>query len=573
MLISLDTEYTEKNVRKAELLSVSIGTSSTEHLFKSDDLVYYRKPVQDYLNKATIIFVQNGVVDAHILERYDFAVPKHKFIDCMLLEHLIDERLSHGLGDMALRYFNDNYKNDFWKEYSSFQEAPIEVADIYERKDARYTFDLGVRFMEQLSGKLPLIQHVHNLQWALNETEMQGLLVNRGLMERTKDSMSKEIAGYLSKLRDAYGEYCKVWELQEWTKQLSLRKTEKGKLGVKKPEFSFASDKQIQWLIYDAMECPITSTTKKKKPSTAYETIKELSETYPELQLLAEYKDTKAVYSTFVEGMLERVESDNKIYPSFYINGTATGRISHSNPNMGNLPRDGVVRNFFIPSVGNSLVGADYSQLEVVVEANLTEDKNTLKIILEGASKHDITAQGLGISRDQAKVLNFALGYGAGVHKVSKLLGISFNEADLVYNKYQELYSGVKALKEKTFKELEETGCVTNLFGRTRHFEKPKNEYERARQERQAYNFLVQGVGADITNMATYKVANRLKAEKMGRMLFSVHDEILCEVSSIVTDRAKVAIVEEMEGVNDFVNFKYPVKSKPYGPLPYWSKT
>src|ERR1044072_8832817 len=107
-----------------------------------------------------------------------------------------------------------------------------------------------------------------------------------------------------------------------------------------------------------------------------------MTKTRPEIQVLADYKETKSLYGTFVEGMLDQVDG-GRIYPRFNVNGTTTGRLSHSGPNMANLPRDGVIRNFFIPDDGNSIIGADYSQLEVVVEANLTEDKSLLKIILE----------------------------------------------------------------------------------------------------------------------------------------------------------------------------------------------
>lgn len=566
-IISLDTEYSNLDVKKAELLSISVGVSP--------DLTYIfenHKAVQPFLDAANMIFTWNGAVDAYMLEKSGYKINKSRIVDAMLMEHLVDERLNHGLGDFALREFDDNYKDEFWKLYDRYEDAPKEVAYEYEMRDGCYTFRAATKYLELLDGKQDLIKHAHRLYWALFDTEIKGLRVDTELMRSTKETMSAAINAKLVKLREGYDEYCKIWEMQKWVEEIEKRKTDAGRSKVPKPVFSFTSDKHVAWLVYEGLKCPITEKTKKGAPSTSFETLKGLSEAHPEISEIVEYKDIKAVYATFVEGMLERVEND-RIYPRFNVNGTATGRISHANPNMGNLPTEGIIRNFFLPDADCVLVGADYSQLEVVVEANLTEDKQLLRIILEGASKHDITAQGLNIPRDVAKTLNFALQYGAGVRKISKILGISVKDSEDVFDRYWQLYSGVKTLKDKTAKILEDQGQVTNLFGRTRHFDKPKNEFEKARQERQAYNHLIQGVGADITNMATYLISEEFNYSGTGRVLFSVHDEIVTEVREDLTQRAIAAIVKLMGVPNVHLNFKYPVQCKLYGPLNKWAKT
>lgn len=569
-VISLDTEYSEKNIRKAKLLSISIGVSP--------DLTYILedfRSVKKFIDEAEIIFTWNGVVDHFIITRntsYDF--PRSKIIDGMLCEHLVDERLSHSLGEYALREFNDNYKQEFWSKYSTYQEAPKSEAYEYEMRDGCYTRHAGIKYLEALKDRWALVEHTHRLQWALFETEIRGIKVNRDLMVKTKKEMSGKINEYLPKLRNEFDEYCKIWELQKWKEEINKRKSDKGRLSVGRPVFSFTSDRQLSDLLFseNCLQLPIIEKTKKGNPSTSHESLQKLAESHPEVQTIVDYKETKAVYSTFVEGMLNRVEDDNRIYPGFFINGTATGRISHNNPNMGNLPTDGVIRNFFIPESGNSIVGADYSQLEVVVEANLTQDSQLLKIINEGASKHDITAIGLGLPRETAKTLNFALQYGAGVHKISKLLGVSHADSEGIFKRYWELYAGVKALKDATCKALEATGKVTNIFGRTRHFSKPSNEFEKAKQERQAYNHLIQGVGADITNRATYLVSESFKKYDYGRLWFSVHDEIITEVKQSCIEDAKQCIVTCMDEPNDFLQLKYRVQSKLYGPLSCWGK-
>jgi len=568
-VISLDTEYNQKQVRGAKLLSISIGVS--------EDLTYILddfSQVQKFIDNAETIYTWNGVVDWYILTQHGFTFPKEKILDAMLMEHLVDERLEHSLGAFAERNYEDKYKADFWGAHETYQEARKEVAYEYEMRDGCYTYRAGVMYQELLKGNMELVQHVHKLQWALFDTEIKGIAVDLPLMQKTKAEMSEKINTFLPKLRGEFDEYCTLWELTKWKKELEKRKTTKGKQGVARPVFSFTSDRQVSDLLFGEqyLHLPVSEKTKKGSPSTSFEALQKLSESHKEISTIVEYKEVKATYATFVEGMLNRVE-EKRIYPGFFVNGTATGRISHNNPNMGNLPSTGVIRNFFLPDEGHSLVGADYSQLEVVVEANLTEDPQLLKIILEGASKHDITAQGLSISRDAAKTLNFALQYGAGIYKIAKLLTVSERDAQDIYDRYWRLYAGIKSLKDKTFKTLQDQGYVTNIFGRTRHFDKPKNEFEKAKQERQAYSHMVQGPGADMMNMASYTIADRLTTEKLGRFLFSVHDEAVTEIRDSLIDRAKTVIIESMGVPNAYLNLKYSVQCKLYGPLKCWAKT
>ncbi len=567
-VISFDTEYSEKNIRKARLLSISIGVSP-ELTYILEDFTAVKRFIKD----AEIVLTWNGVVDFFMIEKhFNEEFERGKMIDGMLLEHLIDERLDHGLGDFALREYNDNYKEEFWSKYKTYQEAPKEETYEYEMRDGVYTFRAGTKYLAALRGKMGLVEHVHRLQWALFDTEIRGLRVNRDLMVKTRDTMKAQIDEYLPKLRSEFDEYCKIWELEKWKEEIEKRSTISGKHGVKPPVFSFTSDRQLSWLVYQALELPCIEKTKKGNPSTASEVLRTLSEEHSGLKSIVEYKETKAVYSTFVEGMLERVEDDSRIYPGFFINGTATGRISHNNPNMGNLPTDGVIRNFFIPDNGNVIIGADYSQLEVVLELNLTEDESLKKIVLEGKSKHDVTAEGLGIGRNDAKTLNFALQYGAGVFKVGKILHVSNEQAQDIFDRYWVLYSGVKRLKDETCKRLAEDGFVTNIFGRVRHFDRPRNEFEKAKQERQAYNFLIQGPGGDMMNMAAYHIQETLQARKLGRLWFSVHDEAVAECNKNSTDEAIAAIVNCMDIPNSYLNLKYPVPCKTYGPLERWGK-
>lgn len=568
-IISLDTEYTEKNIRKANLLSISVGLSqSTAGVFKPSNL----KAVTPILKSAEIIFTQNGAVDWFMLSKSGLELDRSKFIDAMLMDHLVDENRLHGLGAMALRDFSDDYKNQFWGKYTAFNEAPYDEACEYEMRDACYTFYEASKLYSEINNP-QLIEHAHRLYWGLFDTEISGLRVDLDLMLKVQTDMGERIKTYLPKLREEFSGYCNLWEMQKWGENIAKLKTEKGKTRVPRPEFSFTSDSQIRWLLYEALELPITEKTKKGAPKTDYDSIKLFSESVPELKTLVEYKDIKNIFATFVEGLLERVEH-GRIYPSFNVNGTKNaGRISHSNPNMGNMPKEGPIRNFFLPEDGNVIIGADMEQLEVTVEANLTGDKQLIRIMTEGVSKHDITAEGLGIPRNTAKTVNFALQYGAQAKKLSQVLNCSLSEADYQFNKYWEVYAGVKALKDQIAKQVEDTGIVTTPFGRSKHFPREfKNRWDLAKAQRQGYSALIQGTGADMTNRATYMWAEHLKKTGLGRLWFSVHDEIVSEVTKSYSEQALIDIKGFMEEPNQVVKFKYPVKGKAYGPLNRWSK-
>jgi DNA polymerase-1 len=569
MFISLDTEYSELNIRKAELLSISIGTATEEFLFKPHQL----DEVFHFVKQATGVFVQNGGVDWYMLSKNGYTLDRTKFIDTMLMEHLIDERVDHDLGSMAVRHFNDPYKSEFWKKYKQFQDAPEDEANEYECKDVRYTFNLGLKFLEQLKDRMDFVSHVHKLYWTLFDTETAGIRIDVDLVNKTEIELSQKIDQFLPKLREVFRDYCKIWEMQKWTEDINKRKTIKGRTGVARPVFNFASDSQIRQLLYgkDFLGLETSTKTKTGNPSTGYDTLEELSKEYPEILPLVEYKGTKAVYATFVKGLQERIEN-GKVHPHFSVNGTETGRLASSNPNFQNMPQDGVIRNFILPDEGCLIVGADYESLEVGVELNLTDDPALLSIFKDGKSKHDITAEAVGMSRKDAKTLNFLCQYGGGVWKIQKTFKVSEKEAEEIYYKYWTAYKGVMDYKKCVFTELKETNQVVNRFGRIRHFTKPTNPFEEAKQQRQAYSHMVQGPGAEMTNSATYLIADYFKKHNLGRLLFPVHDEIVCSAKKDKIEEAKSAIVSIMESTNDLMNFKYRIKAKAYGGFQCWRK-
>lgn len=519
-----------------------------------------------------LLVLQNFKYDFKVLHRHGHDLFSHPFRDTMLLHHLLDETSEHGLDFLVQHYFGDNYKQQFWAKYQNYTDAPREAQLEYECKDAIYTARLFANFMGVLGDRSNLVEQVHELARHLALTELKGVHVDVPHIMQKAVEIDKQISEIQVQLRPCVEEYCINWETRKWFEEIEKRKTSKGKEGVPRPVFNFGSGTQVQWLLYDkaAIALPVVSKTKAGKPSTDYDALLALSGKHPVVDLLRDYKGTQTLYTTFVEGILKR-QVDGVIYPEFNVNGTVTGRISSSNPNLQNMPKEGPYRGFFVPTEGMVFFGADYSQLEVVVEANLSGDRQLRKIILEGASKHDITNDELKLgNRNLAKTLNFAMQYWCSVYKVQELLGVSNKEAEYIYNRYWEVYQGVKALKAFTDKRVDDGLSIINPFGRERHFpETFTDKREEARAKRQAYNALIQGTGADLTHRSFGRIAAHTTH---GRMLFPVHDEILGECTPETVEGCKQELCNTMQGASTDLDWDLPLKAVAYGPLQRWSK-
>lgn len=568
-VFALDCETTGLNPRVDQILSIAIAPHGEAAVSIPAEFI----PLLAPLKEAALLILHNFKFDYHVLYEHGLDLRNVPFLDTLHMHHLIDERKDHDLGSIVLEEFGDNYKDKFWSKYKNYSDAGPQDALEYECKDVIYTFRLYEKFKSILKEQAMLVNSVHKLALALYLTEVYGVRVDAELMVATKKEMGDKIAGYLPALRTRFLAHCQVYELIAWNKELEKKKTIEGKSRVKRPVFNFASNAQMQWLLYDALKLPILKKTPAKKPATDYETIEKLIDKCPDLTLYRDYIDIKTIFGTFVEGLLERVQ-EGRVYPSFNVSGTATGRISHSNPNLGNLPKEGVYRNFFLPDEGHKIVGFDFSQLEVVVEANLTKDKNLEKIILQGASKHDITAQEMGIPRDLAKTINFAMGYHCGVNKLKTILKCSFQEAEFQWNRYWEVYRGCRDLKLVTDALVDAGQPVVNMMGRARRFDTVFSaDWMRDSAKRAAYNHMIQGPGAEITNRAFYRCSEYLEKQHLGRALWSVHDEVLASATEATCHSTMGAMLDIANCMGTEVGFKIPLTAVAYGPLDFWAKT
>lgn len=498
------------------------------------------------------------------------------FADTMLLDHLLDENQEHSLDAIVKRRYSDPYKEIFWSNYETFQKAPKEEQLIYSCKDVYYTRRIYHDISSELKREnIPksLTKHVHNLALSLYDTEVEGICLDVNRLNDLSRQLTEQISLLRTKLSQTVAYDISVIELELFEKELDKRKTLKGKNNVKRPVFDWDSALQVGKLLYDQLGLPEQLNQKSKNRTVDDGSLQLLENRHSIIPKLRKYREYQKIYTAFIDGSIKRMRR-GKIYPSFNINGTVTGRTSSSDPNLQQLPREGGIRAIYIPREGYSFITCDYSQLEVTLAAHFSRDENLLRIVYDGASQHDITANGLSIPRQTAKTINFAMQYGAGAYKISNVLGCSVKEAELIYNKYWETYKGLHRFILECHAKVENGESLINPFGRRRRFPSHFNtKWELERAKRQAANSLIQGTGADITNRAFYLVDQKLKntnSDISGRSLFPVHDEVLIEVPESQSSYWDNILQQTMVNIGKEINLSVPLKVESSGPMKCW---
>ncbi len=508
----------------------------------------------------------------------------HEIRDTMLLHHLHDENAGYDLDSIIQERYGDDYKSQFWKAHRNFTDATEPEQLTYACKDVCYT-DLLYRDLlgDLADSDVPkaLIEHVHSLALALYATELQGIGVDLPYLAAIGGELKPKIVEFQGKMQEAAGAAATQVELDLWAKQIDKLWTPTGKkwTTVPRPTFNWDSHTQVGNLLYDKLLLPIQRKYDKKnrewRRTTDDDALEKIEGLHPVVGMLREYAVYQKVYSAFIEGTLERVR-DGKIYPSFNVNGTVTGRISSSDPNLQQLPSKGdwaKVRGIYVPDPASCIISCDYKQLEVVIAAHFSRDPNLLRIVYEGASKHDITAHSLGIDRGIAKTLNFAMQYQCTPKKVMQLLGVSMEEATYVWNKYWETYAGEKKVIDTCKRAVDAGRSIVSPWGRQRHFPKVfEKPWHKEAAYRQAYSSLIQGTGADCTHRAFVGTAEALVTGRIGRALFEVHDEIVLSVLKKAWEEAKEIVSNAMVEAGEYVKLSVPLSVSCGEAVERWEK-
>ncbi|GAA0219500.1 DNA polymerase I [Cryptosporangium japonicum] len=319
--------------------------------------------------------------------------------------------------------------------------------------------------------------------------------------------------------------------------------------GVIGREFNLGSPKQLQGILFDELGLPKT-----KRIKTGYTTDADSLQwlyaqtEHPLLEHLLRHRDV-AKLKTTVDGLLKTVADDGRIHTTYNQTIAATGRLSSTDPNLQNIPvrtQEGrTIRKAFVVGEGyETLLTADYSQIEMRIMSHLSADPTLIEAFTSGHDFHAATAAGVfgveptavsGEQRSKIKAMNYGLAYGLSAYGLSQQLGITTEEARALMTDYFEQFGGVRDYLSAVVARARGEGYTETIMGRRRYLPdlNSDNRQRREMAERMALNAPIQGSAADIIKVAMLAVDKRLREEGLrSRLLLQVHDELVFETAA-----------------------------------------
>lgn len=329
---------------------------------------------------------------------------------------------------------------------------------------------------------------------------------------------------------------------------VSIRQAEEQAWAIAGEKFNLGSPKQLQEILFDKRNLPKT-----KKIKTGYTTDAESLQSLflqthdPLLEEILKFRDAAKLKQTVV-GLTSAIAQDNRIHTTFNQMVAATGRLSSQDPNLQNIPirteAGRAIRGGFVVGEGyETLLTADYSQIEMRIMAHLSEDAGLIAAFRDGEDLHtSVGAKVFGVApgdvtaemRRQVKAMSYGLAYGLSSFGLSQQLGISRGEAQVLMDEYFLRFGGVRDYLAQVVEQARATGWTETIMGRRRYLPdlNSDNRQRRGIAERMALNAPIQGSAADLVKVAMIKVSAALQdAQLRSRMLLQVHDELVLEVA------------------------------------------
>ena len=562
--LAVDTETTSTKAMDCTLVGVSLCITpgeayylpilgpATQQLSLFDqpkpfilDPEHVRRVIAPLLADESVTKVgQNFKYDRIVLARNGYTINGPVF-DTMIAAHLLDAtRRSVGMDALALSELNHRCVPfsavcGKGKDQITFEKVPLEAAAQYAAEDA----DVTLRLADVFEPKLQAWPEVYTLftdmeiplSAVLAKMEMAGIAVDAQRLQAMETTMTAKADALRSQIIDHAGR-----------------------------EFNVDSPKQLQVVLFEEQELPIVKKTK-TGASTDSSVLEELSaETdNPIPPLLLEYRKLTKLIGTYLKGLAKCVHPEtHRVHTSFNQTQVETGRLSSSDPNLQNIPirsEEGrQIRSAFIAAEGHSLLGADYSQVELRMLAHFCRDETLLAAFADDQDIHRTVAAEVfhvpleevtSEQRSVAKTVNFGIVYGQTAFGLARTLHISRTEAADFIKGYNARFPQIQEYLQTCVAEAKSQGFVTTLFGRRRNipFLDSSNPQQRAAGERLAINSVVQGSAADLIKQAMLNIDARITAEnRPATMLLQIHDELVFEIPNDAIAAEQAMIEEEM---------------------------
>jgi len=548
--VCFDTETTSLNELEAELVGMSFSYKKglAYYIPLSEDqgeVLQTLEIFRPFFEKEDLIKIAHNLkYDYKVLKKYDITV-KGAMFDTMIAHYLLNPDGRHGMDYLSEVYLNykpvsiETIIGKKGKKQGNFRDADLRTQTDYAAEDADVTFQLYELFAPQLK-KENLEDLFFNIEMPLMEVlakmELSGISLDKNWLAQESIDLDNDLRKLESTIFELSGE-----------------------------EFNMNSPRQLGDILFEKMQLdPKAKKTKTGQYATSEDILQKLASKHEIIQHILEYRTYQKLKSTYVDALPSQIEeSDNRVHTNFSQTTAATGRLASVNPNLQNIPirtlRGQQIRGAFVSGEGKKLISADYSQIELRLIAEISEEDNMIKAFQSGEDIHASTAAKLfkipleevsKTQRSQAKTVNFGILYGQGAFALAEQTGLSRTEAKQMIEAYYETYPKLKKYMAEQVDKARQAGFVETILGRKRHLKdiNSGNFVVRAHAERNAVNAPIQGSAADVVKMAMIKIQKELEDQNLKtKMLLQVHDELVFESPIDEVETAKALIKNQME--------------------------
>ncbi len=548
---AFDTETTGLDALSAEIVGMSFALEKGIAYYvptpaDRDDAIQIMTTFQSVLEDPSIGKIgQNIKYDILVLSRYGIQL-RGALFDTMLAHYLIDPDTRHGMDVLAETYLSytpvsiTELIGAKGKKQGSMRDVELEKIKEYASEDADITLQLKEIFQPLLqdSATEKLAQEVEfPLVYVLASIEQNGVKIDVDTLKTISKGLEQDVA----KLEAS------IYE----------------KAGV---TFNIASPKQLGEVLFDKLQLdPKAKKTKTGQYKTGEDVLLALADKSDIVQDILDFRQMQKLKSTYVDALPTLINAETGLIHTSYNQAVAaTGRLSSTNPNLQNIPirteRGREVRKAFIPrDTDHVLLSADYSQIELRLMAELSQDKNMMEAFQKNQDIHRATAArvyGVDLEsvtseqRRNAKAVNFGIIYGQSAFGLSQNLKISRKEAAEIIDQYFAQYSGIRDYMSNTIEAAKEKGYVETIMKRRRYLRdiNSANMTVRGFAERNAINAPIQGSAADMIKVAMIHIHQDILAKGLkGKMIMQVHDELVFDVPRSEVDTFKEIISQRMK--------------------------
>lgn len=546
--VCFDLETTSLDVREAEIVGLAFSYEAGKAYYlpiAEGESKQVLEELAPFFESEEILKIgQNLKYDLSILAEHGIRV-NGPFFDTMLAHYLINPDMRHNMDILAETYLQyqpqpiEELIGKKGKNQKSMRAVDPQKVTEYAGEDADITFQLAQVFKEKLGeGQTrKVLEEIETpLISVLSDMEREGINLDREALAKLSKALGEDIESLDRSIHELAGN----------------------------PDFNIASPRQLGEVLFGEMKLvDKPKKTKSGQYATSEDILQTLASEHEIVRKILEYRQAVKLKSTYVDALPTLVSAKTgRIHTSFNQAVAATGRLSSNNPNLQNIPirtaRGQEVRKAFIPrNADHVILASDYSQIELRLIAELSEEKTMMEAFIEGRDIHAATAAKVfnvpleEVSREQrsnAKTVNFGIIYGVSAFGLSQQTSLSRSEAGDIIKSYFKTYPGIRDYIESQKELARKQGYVETMLGRRRYLKdiNSRNAVVRGHAERNAVNAPIQGSAADIIKIAMIKIHQALAGYET-KMLLQVHDELVFDVPKSELEAVTPIIEREMQ--------------------------